>query len=60
MLGPDAAALAPTDLESVCHQSGVRITQRLEGGRLAASSHPDARVCFMAPLREWYTDLVAT
>ena len=33
MLGPDAAALAPTDLESVCHQSGVRITQRLEGGR---------------------------
>ena len=55
-----AADLAPTQLESVCHRSGARVKQRLEGGSLVASSHPDARVCFMAPLREWYDDLIAT
>jgi hypothetical protein len=64
MFGPTrwckASDLAPTQLESVCHRSGARVMQRLEGGHLVASSHPDAKVCFAAPLREWYDDLIAT
>ena len=54
------SSLPPTEIQSVCHRSGTVITMRLEKGRIARSSAAEAVVCFTAPLREWYNDLVNT
>jgi hypothetical protein len=56
----DFSSLAPTDISTVCHRSGARIEQRLSGGGIVYSSHPNFAVCFVKPLRHWYDDLVAT
>lgn len=62
MLGPYGRPelLPVTEIVSVCHRSGAEVAMQLAGGHLSTTSHPDAVVCFTAPLREWYADLVDT
>ena len=52
--------LPDTTIHSVCHHTGAEVTTLLRQGRVAHSSHPEHKVVFSAPLREWYNDLVAT
>ena len=51
---------APSVIWSVCHRSGRVISQTLVDGEVVRSSPGSPVVCFCAPLREWYDDLVAT
>ena len=51
---------AISEIRSVCHRSGAQVSQTLRDGRVARSCPSHPVVCFCAPLREWYADLVAT
>jgi hypothetical protein len=50
----------PSEIRSVCHRSGRIVSQTLIDGCLHRSSLASPVVCFCAPLRDWYDDLVAT
>eukprot|EP01052_Picozoa_sp_SAG31_P013676 SAG31_NODE_828_length_11716_cov_4.405785_5_plen_144_part_00 len=54
------SALQRSTLSSVCHRSGEQIKIVLESGRVVETSHPAYTVCFTAPARSWYNDLVTT
>lgn len=59
-LHENPSELPPTDVATACHMTGEQLRFRLSGGAIVWASHPSAIVCFTAPMREWYGNLVDT